>query len=81
MKIRSQFPDAFHPGIGEITGLTLLDFPDDRELAVLWINLSALVVRHRYLHLIVRGVTAAVGAGDRSGIDASIPAAFPLGSK
>lgn len=71
----------FLPGTGEITGLTLHDFPGDRELAVLWIDLSALVVRHRYLHLLVRGVTTAVGAGDGSRIDASVARTFALRSK
>ena len=41
--------------------------------------LLPLVVGHGYLHLFVRGVAAAVGAGDRSRIDASISVACPLG--
>ena len=45
-------------------------------------NLSpALVVGDRYLHLLLRGVTAAVRAGDSNSIDASTAATFPLGSK
>jgi hypothetical protein len=46
------------------------------------INLSpALVVGDRYLHLLGRGVAAAVGAGDGNCIDASIAATLPLCSK
>ena len=36
---------------------------------------------HRYLHLLARGVTAAVDAGDGNRIDPSIAVARPLGSK
>ena len=64
-------------------GLTLFrPSHPERRLGQLRINLSpALVVGHRYLHLLVRGVTAAVGAGDSNCIDASVAAALPLGSK
>jgi hypothetical protein len=43
--------------------------------------LPASVVGHCYLHLLGRGVAAAVGAGDGYRVDASIAAAFSLGSK
>ena len=64
-------------------GLTLFRPLSPREAA--WparINLSpALVVRDRYLHLLLRGVTAAVRAGDGNSIDASVAATLPLCSK
>jgi hypothetical protein len=60
-------------------GLTLFRPLSPREAA--WparINLSpALVVRDRYLHLLVRRVTAAVRAGDSNSIDASVAATLP----
>src|SRR5215471_18157044 len=49
--------------------------------AIFSIDLSALVMGHCYFYLVVRGVTAAVGAGDGSRIDASSAAAFSLCSK
>lgn len=42
---------------------------------------SALVVRNDYFDLFVRGIAAAVGAGDGGRVDASIAITFPLGSK
>jgi hypothetical protein len=52
------------------------------SIATLMIDLSpADVVRHDYLDLFVRGVTAAVGARDSSRIDASVAVALSLGSK
>jgi len=56
--------------------------PRERKFAILRINLSpASVVWHCYLHLLVRGVAATVGAGDGNCIDASIAIACSLGSK
>ena len=54
----------------------------DSELRQFQIDLSpALIVAHRYLHLLARGVAAAVRAGDGNCIDASIAATLPLCSK
>jgi hypothetical protein len=47
--------------------------PRNRKLYYSQDNLSpASVVWHHYLHLLVRGVATAVGAGDRNCIDAPI---------
>jgi hypothetical protein len=63
--------------------LTLLGAPAwERRFVFLRVNLvPASVVGHRYLHLLARGVSAAVRAGDSNSIDASVAATFPLGSK
>src|SRR5438874_4206272 len=50
-------------------------------LSLFLILLSASVVRYTYLHLLARGVAAAVDAGDGNRIDASVSGACSLGSK
>ena len=54
----------------------------ERGFAFLRVKLfPAFVVRHTHCHTLVRGVAAAVRAGDANRIDASAPFPCPLGSK
>jgi len=72
-------PEAFHHVDGFNAFLALSPSQAARPVRI---NLSpASVVGHRYLHLLGRGVPAAVGAGDGDRIDPTIAVAFPLGSK
>ena len=70
------------PRLGTRHGIVNRGRPGPRLLPFSRLNLSpASVVGHYYLHLLGRGVAAAIGAGDGNCVDASVPVALPLCSK
>ena len=64
------------------SGCVILLAAGTGRVAIFSIDLHpALIMGHGYFDLFLRGVSAAVGAGDGNRIDASIAGAFPLRSK